>query len=76
MPNVHRTPYSDVSEFSFETNAAPVGGYVASDLLNMVAGEDTVLLQTMAWNDDVDDLPISYKFGFIHGWHHVLSVSR
>lgn len=74
MPNFYRTCYLDVAEFSFETNAAPVGGYVESDLLNIVAGEDTVLLQTMAWKDDFDDLPISFEFAFIHGWHH--SVSR
>lgn len=76
----HRTstqrPYVDIAEFSFETNAAPVGGYVDSDLLKIFAGEDKVLLQTMAWTDDFDDLPMTYEFGFVHGWHEVLSVSR
>ncbi|CAM9843656.1 unnamed protein product, partial [Ectocarpus sp. 4 AP-2014] len=62
------------SEFSFETNAAPVGGYVSSDLLQVYAGEDTVLLHTMGWTDDFEDLPMTYEFGYTHGWHEVLSV--
>lgn len=33
-------------------------------------------MQTMAWTDDVDDLPIVYKFGYTHGWHEVLSETR
>ncbi|CAM9387820.1 unnamed protein product [Ectocarpus sp. 12 AP-2014] len=62
------------SEFSFETNAAPVGGYVSSDLLQLYAGEDTVVLHTMGWTDDLEDLPMTYEFGYTHGWHEVRSV--
>ena len=64
------------AEFSFETNAAPVGGYVDADLLEITAGQDAVTLQTMAWIDDFDDLPMVYEFGYTHGWHQVASVSR
>ncbi len=35
-----------------------------------------VLLQTMAWIDDFDDLPMEYEFGFLYGWHRLLSVDR
>ncbi|CAM9106341.1 unnamed protein product [Ectocarpus fasciculatus] len=62
------------SEFSFETNAAPVGGYVSSDLLQLYAGEDAVVLHTMGWTDDFEDLPMTYEFGYTHGWHEVVSV--
>ena len=64
------------AEFSFETNAAPVGGYVSSDLLEVNAGEGEVVLQTMGWTDDFEDLPMTYEFGYSHGWHEVLSVFR
>lgn len=42
----------------------------------MIAGQETVLLKTMAWTDDLDDLPMVYEFGRAHGRHDVLSVSR
>lgn len=58
------------------TNAAPIGGYVDSDLRQIVAGQDEVMLQTMAWTDDFEDLPMVYEFGYTHGWHEVLSLSR
>lgn len=67
---------TQISEFFFETNAAPVGGYVDSDLRRMTAGQDKVVLQTMGWTDDIDDLPMVYEFGYTNGWHEVLSVSR
>ena len=68
-------PFSpQIAEFSFETNAAPVGGYVDSDLREMTAGRNAVLLQTMAWTDDFDDLPLAYEFGYTHGWHEVSSL--
>ncbi|CAM9275625.1 unnamed protein product [Ectocarpus sp. 4 AP-2014] len=63
------------SEFSFETNAAPVGGHVSSDLRQVYAGEDAAMLQTMGWTDDFEDLPMTYEFGYSHGWHEVRSVS-
>ncbi|CAM9206786.1 unnamed protein product, partial [Ectocarpus fasciculatus] len=63
------------SEFSFETNAAPVGGHVSSDQLQVYAGEDAVMLQTKGWTDDFEDLPMTYEFGYSHGWHEVLSVN-
>ena len=70
-------PFSpQTAEFSFETNAAPIGGYVDSNLREMTAGQDAVLLQTMAWTDDFDDLPLAYEFGFTHGWHGVSSLDR
>lgn len=64
-----------VAEFSFETNAAPIGGFVDSDVRRITAGQDAVTLQTMGWIDDFDDLPVVYEFGYTHGWHEVLSVS-
>eukprot|EP00903_Cladosiphon_okamuranus_P011441 g10779.t1 len=63
------------SEYSFETNTAPIGGYVDVDLRQITAGQDVVTLKTMAWIDDFDDLPMVYEFGYTHGWHEVLSVS-
>ncbi|CAM9196214.1 unnamed protein product, partial [Ectocarpus sp. 8 AP-2014] len=63
------------SEFSIETNVAPVGGHVSSDLLQVYAGEDAVMLQTLGWTDDFEDLPMTYEFGYSHGWHEVRSVS-
>ncbi|CAM9181833.1 unnamed protein product, partial [Ectocarpus sp. 8 AP-2014] len=63
------------SEISFETNAAPVGGYVSSDLLQVYAGENTVALHTVGWTDDFEDLPMIYEFGYTHGSHEVLSVN-
>lgn len=47
-----------------------------SDCLLATAGEDTVLLTSTAWTDDFDDLPVSYEFGYVNGWHQVLSVTR
>ncbi|CAM9632430.1 unnamed protein product [Ectocarpus sp. 6 AP-2014] len=64
------------SEFSIETNDAPVGGHVSSDLLQVHAGEDAVMLQTLGWTDDFEDLPMTYEFGYSHGWHEIRSVSR
>lgn len=64
------------AEYSFETNAAPVGGYVDSDLRQITAGKDRVLLQTMAWTDDFEDLPMTYEFGYVPGWVEVRSSSR
>lgn len=64
------------AEYSFETNAAPVGGCVGSDLREMTAGQDAVLLQTMAWTDDFEDLPLAYEFGHAPGWVRVSSVPR
>lgn len=75
IADVHRIP-SNVAEFSFETNAAPVGGYVDSNQQQITAGQDAVTLQATAWTDDIDDLPMVYEFGYAHGWHEVLSVSR
>lgn len=64
------------AEFSFETNAAPVGGHVYSDMLDMTSGQDKVLLQTIGWVDDFEDLPMAYEFGYASGWHEVDSVFR
>lgn len=64
------------AEFSFETNAPPVGGYLESDRLTATSGVDTVQLKSVAWTDDFDDLPMSYVFGYAHGWHEVLSTTR
>lgn len=61
----------NIADFSFETNAAPVGEYVDSDLREITAGHDAVLLQTVTWTDDFDDLPLAYEFGLAHGWHEV-----
>ena len=63
-------------EFSFETNAPPVGGYVTSDMMRITGGQDAVTLQTLDWTDDFDDLPMAYEFGFTQGWREVLLVSR
>lgn len=63
-------------EFSFVANAPPVGGYVTSKQLAVSAGEDTVLLQSEAWIDDFDDLPMSHQFGLAYGRHEIISVSR
>lgn len=63
-------------EFSFEANAPPMGGYVTSKQLTVSAGVDTVLLQSEAWIDNYDDLPMSYEFGLAYGTHDVLSISR
>lgn len=46
-----------------------------SDLREMTAGQNAVLLQTMAWTDDFDDLPLAYEFGYTHGWHDVSSIT-
>ncbi|CAM9477456.1 unnamed protein product, partial [Ectocarpus sp. 8 AP-2014] len=54
---------------------APVGGHASSDLLQVYAGEDAVMLQTKGWTDDFEDLPMTYEFGYSHGWHEVLSVN-
>lgn len=35
-----------------------------------------MLLQTISWADDVDDLPLAYEFGYAHGLLDVSSVSR
>lgn len=64
------------AEFSFETNAPPVGGHLTSDRLSITAGVDTVVLESTTWTDDFDDLPVSYAFGYTHGWHEVVSRSR
>lgn len=65
-----------VLEFSFQTNAPPVGGYVSSNMMRITAGQDAVTLQTLGWTDNVEDLPMAYEFGYAQGWHEVLSVSR
>lgn len=64
------------SEFSFDTNSPPVGGYIITDLLSATAGVDSVTLQSTSWTDDFDDLPVSYAFGYAHGWKHIVSVTR
>ena len=46
-----------------------------SDLREMTAGQNAVLLQTMGWTDDFDDLPLAYEFGYTHGWHDVSSIT-
>ncbi|CAN0380730.1 unnamed protein product, partial [Laminaria digitata] len=58
--SLSRSP--SIPEFSFEANAPPVGGYVTSKQLTASAGEETVRLQSEAWIDDFDDLPMSYEF--------------
>ncbi len=69
--------FADIdAEYSFETNAAPVRGYVNSNQRQITSGLDMVLMQTMGWTDDFDDLPMTYQFGYSHGWQDVLSVSR
>lgn len=74
------TPYmlhvSPRPEFSFETNSPPVGGYLISDLLSATAGVDSVTLRSTSWTDDFDDLPVSYAFGYAHGWQDIASVAR
>lgn len=67
--------YND-AEFAFETNSAPIGGYADSNQRQVTSGRDMVLMQTMGWTDDFDDLPMTYQFGYTHGWQNVLSVSR
>lgn len=64
------------AEYTFETNAAPVGGHVTSDLRLVTAGRDKVLLETMAWVDNFEDLPMAYEFGYVHGWEEVRSATR
>lgn len=64
------------AEFSFETNAPPVGGYLVSDRLAVTAGVERVVLQSTAWTDDFEDLPVKYEFGYTNGWLDVFSVSR
>lgn len=63
-------------EFSFETNSPPVGGYLISDSLSATAGVDSVTLQSTSWTDDFDDLPVSYAFGYAHGWQEIVSATR
>ena len=63
-------------EFSFEVNAPPVGGYLLSEQLTVSAGVETVLLQSEAWIDDYDDLPMFYEFGLAYGTHDVFTMSR
>ncbi|CAN0003126.1 unnamed protein product [Pylaiella littoralis] len=70
-----KRPDGRLFQYSFETNTTPVGGYINSDLLQITAGQDKVLLQAMAWTDDFEDLPMAYEFGYVHGWVEVSSVS-
>ncbi|CAM9609633.1 unnamed protein product, partial [Ectocarpus fasciculatus] len=63
------------AEFSFETNAPPSGGHVKSDRLSAIAGVNPVVLQTLGWTDDVDDLPLTYSFGYIHGYQEVIAIA-
>lgn len=64
------------TEFSFETNAPPAGGHVESNTSSATAGVDGVRLQSIGWTDDVDDLPFTHSFGFVHGYHEVATIAR
>ncbi|CBJ29023.1 conserved unknown protein [Ectocarpus siliculosus] len=63
------------AEFSFETNAPPSGGHLKSDRLSATAGVNPVVLQTLGWTDDIDDLPLTYSFGYIQGYHEVIAIA-
>lgn len=54
-------PRSVLAEFSLETNAPPAGGHLESDLLSVTAGVDELLLLSLGWTDDVDDLPLTHS---------------
>lgn len=64
------------AEFSFQTNAPPSGGHVESDHSAISAGIDTVLLHSVGWTDDVDDLPLTHSFGYVQGYHEVIDIAR
>ncbi|CAM9396526.1 unnamed protein product [Ectocarpus sp. 4 AP-2014] len=63
------------AEFSFETNAPPAGGHVESNTSSATAGVDGVRLQSIGWTDDVDDLPFTHSFGFVHGYKQVATIA-
>ncbi|CAM9110513.1 unnamed protein product [Ectocarpus fasciculatus] len=63
------------AEFSFETNAPPAGGHVESNTSSATAGVDGIRLQSIGWTDDVDDLPFTHSFGFVHGYHEVATIA-
>ncbi|CAM9100098.1 unnamed protein product [Ectocarpus sp. 8 AP-2014] len=63
------------AEFSFETNAPPSGGHLKSDRFSATAGVNPVVLQTLGWTDDIDDLPLTYTFGYIQGYHEVIAIA-
>ncbi|CAM9530425.1 unnamed protein product [Hapterophycus canaliculatus] len=41
----------------------------------MMSSQDEVLLHTVGWVDDFEDLPMAYEFGYVFGWHEVVSVN-
>ncbi|CAM9178019.1 unnamed protein product, partial [Sphacelaria rigidula] len=64
--------YADIT---IDTNAPPVGGYIACDRSSIVAGVDEVLLHSIGWTDDYEDLPIMHSFGYVHGYREVTSIA-
>ncbi|CAM9187348.1 unnamed protein product, partial [Hapterophycus canaliculatus] len=56
------------AEFTIETNAPPSGGHLQSDRLSVTAAVDPVLLRSLGWTDDVDDLPLTHSFGYVQGY--------
>lgn len=47
-----------------------------SDSLSVAAAVDTVLLQSLGWTDDVEDLPLTHSFGFVYGYQEGFLVAR
>lgn len=47
-----------------------------SDHSAISAGIDTVLLHSVGWTDDVDDLPLTHSFGYVQGYHEVIDIAR
>lgn len=67
---------NDCPDITIDTNAPPVGGYIACDRSSIVAGVDEVLLHSIGWTDDYEDLPIMHSFGYVHGYREVTSIAR
>ena len=74
--SLHSRLHCDGAEFSFATNAPPAGGHVESDLPSVTAAVDKVLLQSLGWTDDVDDLPLKHSFGFLYGYQEAFLAAR
>lgn len=64
------------AEFTIETNAPPLGGYITSDSSTLTAGKDRTTLHSKGWTDDYDDLPIMHSFGYVYGYRELISVAR
>ena len=73
---IRESPALIVAEFSFVTNAAPSGGHLESDRSSVTAAVDTILLHSVGWTDDVDDLPLTHAFGYMQGYQEVIASAR